>query len=68
MIIKLTVEQSALVTPHLQPGRVWLGRIMREPFDGSNASTSGRLQIELGSVPESCLPKLRAAIAKATKL
>jgi len=46
---------------------VLLGRVLREPFDGTNAEMCGRLQIELGCVPESSLPRLRANIAKANR-
>ena len=52
MILVLTDSQAALVLPLMQPGRVLLGRVMREPFDGTNAATCGRLILELGTVPE----------------
>ncbi len=51
MHLILTSEQAA-IEPHLR--------------DGTNASTSGRLTLELGNVPSSSLPALRAAIVKAT--
>jgi hypothetical protein len=41
-------------------------QIEREGFDGSNAGTSGRLTLELGSVPTASLPALRDAIRNAT--
>ena len=64
--IVLTSEQAAVIERLLSPGLVVLGRVMREPFDGTNATTSGRLTLELGTVPESSLPALRDAIRTAT--
>jgi hypothetical protein len=52
MKLLLTAEQQAAIEPHLR--------------DGTNSSTSGRLRIELGAVPSSSLPALRAAITQAT--
>jgi hypothetical protein len=63
--LTLTPEQAALLTPQLLPGRALLGRVTREAFMGTNAETAGRLIIELGAVPETALPALRAAIVKA---
>ena len=64
----LTAQQVAIVLEHMQPGRVLLGRILRQPFDGTNAEVSGALVLEFGHVPEASLPNLRAAITKATRL
>jgi len=61
----LTSEQSAQIEPHLRPGWTLLGKLEREPFDGTNAATSGRLRLELGSVPTDRLPALREAIRQA---
>ena len=61
-ILLLTAEQSAALTPSLRAGTALLGRVMREPFNGENPGTCGRLIIELGTVPESSLPRLREAI------
>ncbi len=66
--IVITAEQAAVIEPLLRPGFAVLGRVMREPFDGTNSGTSGRLVIELGTVPEKALPKLREAIRKAIAL
>ena len=63
--IILTAGQTAVIEPLLRLGFVVLGRVMREPFDGSNAGTSGRLIIEFGPVPKAALPKLREAIRRA---
>lgn len=63
--IILTAGQTATIEPLLRPGLVVIGKVMREPFDGTNAATSGRLTIELGPVPEVALPKLREAIRRA---
>jgi hypothetical protein len=46
----------------MAPGRVLLGKVGREMFNGSNSESCGRLLLELGSVKESSLPRLRAAI------
>jgi hypothetical protein len=66
MRLELTTDQAAAVAPHLRPGMTLLGKIEREGFDGSNAGTSGRLTLELGSVPTASLPALRDAIRNAT--
>ena len=66
MRLQLSDEQAAQIEPHLRPGFALLGRVIREPFTGSNAATSGTLTIELGSVPEMSLPALREAIRSAT--
>jgi hypothetical protein len=66
MKLPLTTAQAAAITPHLRPGMTLLGKIEREGFDGSNAGTSGRLTLELGSVPTASLPALRDAIRNAT--
>jgi hypothetical protein len=66
MRLILTPEQAAQIEPHLRHGRTLLGKVEREPFDGSNAATCGQLRIELGSVPTSALPALRDAIRTAT--
>lgn len=68
MRLQLTADQAAQIAPHLRPGIVMIGRVMREPFTGDNAATSGRLTLELGSVPEASLPALREAIRTATNL
>lgn len=62
MKLVLTPDQCAPIEPHLKLGRALLGRVLREPYDGTNVATSGRLTLELGSVPEASLPALRAAI------
>lgn len=64
-VLVLTLEQAAQIEPHMRPGSALLGRVMREPFTGSNAATCGTLTMELGSVPEASLPALREAIRKA---
>ena len=66
MRLILTAEQCAQIEPHVRPGFTLLGKLEREPFDGTNARTSGRLRIELGSVPTGALPALREAIRQAT--
>ena len=66
MRLHLTPEQSAQVEPMMRIGFALLGKIEREPFDGSNAATSGTLRLELGAVPEAALPALREAIRTAT--
>ncbi len=66
MKLLLTPAQAAQIEPHLRPGMTLLGKIEREGFDGSNAGTSGRLTLELGSVPTASLPALRDAIRNAT--
>jgi hypothetical protein len=65
--LTLTAEQSAALAPQLISGRALLGRVTREVFTGTNAETAGRLIIELGAVPETALPALREAIAKANR-
>lgn len=62
----LTLEQTAAIALLMRPGRVVLGRVMREPFNGTNATTCGRFTLELGTVPEVALPALREAIRTAT--
>jgi hypothetical protein len=64
-VLRLTREQTAIIAPDLRFGFVLLGRIIREPFDGSNGATSGSLMLEYGSVPEASLPALRQAIRDA---
>ena len=66
MRLELTTAQAAQIEPHLRHGMTLLGKIEREGFDGSNAGTSGRLTLELGSVPTASLPALRDAIRNAT--
>ena len=66
MRLELTPEQVAQIEPHMRTGTALLGRVMREPFTGSNAATCGALLLELGPVPESSLPALRDAIRTAT--
>ena len=61
-----TAEQQAALEPHIQHGWTLIAKVEREPFTDANASTSGRLTLELGTVPSSSLPALRAAIVKAT--
>ena len=65
MRLELTPEQAAQIEPHMRTGTALLGRVMREPFTGSNAATCGALLLELGPVPESSLPALRDAIRAA---
>lgn len=65
MKLPLTTEQAAAVGPLLRHGWTMLAKIERESFDGTNAETCGRLWLELGSVPTSSLPSLRAAIRQA---
>ncbi len=65
MRLILTPEQAAQITPHMRPGFALIGRIAREMFDGTNAGTSGRFVIELGTVAEIALPALRLAIQRA---
>ncbi len=65
MHLILTTQQAA-IEPHIRHGWTLIGKVEREPFTGTNASTSGRLRIELGTVPSSSLPALRAAIVNAT--
>jgi hypothetical protein len=60
MRLILTPEQSAQLAPLMRHGWTLLGKLDRKPFDGSNVETSGRLRLELGSVPTSALPALRA--------
>jgi len=66
MHLILTSEQQAAIEPHIRHGWTLIGKVEREMFTGTNTSTSGRLRIELGTVPSSSLPALRAAIVKAT--
>ena len=66
MRLELTPQQAAQIESHMRPGTALLGRVMREPFTGSNAATCGTLLLELGPVPESSLPALRDAIRTAT--
>ena len=66
MRLPLTSDQAAAIEPHIRIGWTMLGKIEREAFDGSNATTSGRLVLELGTVPTASLPALREAITKAT--
>ena len=66
MRITLTAEQHAAIEPHVRPDRTLLAKIDREWFDGSTAATAGRLILEIGSVPTSSLPALRAAIRSST--
>ena len=66
MKLPLTLAQAAQIEPHLRPGFVMIGRVMREQFDGGNAATCGTLMLKLGSVPEASLPALREAIRTAT--
>ena len=61
MTLALTPDQAAQLTPHMRPGTALIGRVHREPFDGGNAATCGTLTMELGTVPESALPKLDSA-------
>lgn len=61
--LPLTEQQSAQLKRHMRHGYTLLGRIMHEQFDGSNATTCGRLVLEYVSVLDSKLPALRAAIA-----
>lgn len=63
MHLILTSEQQAAIEPHIRHGWTLIGKVEREMFTGTNTSTSGRLRIELGTVPSSSLPALRAAIA-----
>lgn len=67
LLLSLTPEQAAQLTPHLRAGFALLGRIMPEPYTGANAATSGRLTLEFGAVKESALPSLRDAIRKANE-
>ena len=64
MRIVLTAEQSALVQADWKVGFVLLGKIGREQFDGANATTCGRFELEVGFVPESSLQALRNAVRK----
>lgn len=66
MRLALTAAQAAQLAPHLRPGTALLGRVSREPFNGTNGDTSGALTLELGTVPEASLPALREAIRMAT--
>lgn len=66
MQLILTPEQQAAIAPHIRHGWTLIGKVEREMFTGTNAATSGRLTLELGNVPTSALPALRAAIVKAT--
>lgn len=66
MRFELTTDQAAQIEPHLRTGMTLLGKIEREGFDGSNPQVSGRLTLELGSVPTASLPALRDAIRNAT--
>lgn len=64
MRLELTLEQLEQIRPHLDPGKALLCRIAREMFVGTNATTSGMLYLEFGTVPLASLPALRAAILK----
>jgi hypothetical protein len=66
MRLILTAEQSAAIAPHIRHGFTLIGKVEREMFTGTNASASGRLTLELGSVPTRTLPALREAIRTAT--
>ena len=66
MKLILTPEQQAAIAPHIRHGWTLIGKVEREMFTGTNASASGQLRLELGAVPSSSLPALRAAIVKAT--
>lgn len=65
MILELTEAQVATLRENSTPGRTLLCRIAPEAFDGTNATTSGRLRLEFGTVPTASLPALREAILKA---
>ncbi len=65
--IILTADQSAQIADSMLPNLTLIGRVMREQFDGTNATTCGRLVLEVGTVPTSTLPALREAIRKAKK-
>ena len=65
MRLVLTPEQQAAIAPHIRHGWTLIGKLEREMFTGTNASASGKLWIELGSVPTSALPALREAIRTA---
>ncbi len=67
MNLVLTPEQAIEVLPLIRNGSALFGRVIRERFDGENAETSGRLMLELGTIPESAIPALREAIRKANK-
>ena len=64
-LLPLTQEQAAALLPLIQPGRVLLGRITRETYDGANAATCGRLMLEAGAVDEAAIPGMREAIREA---
>lgn len=65
MKLVFTDAQAAQLAPHVTVGRALLGRVTREPYDPACPEVAGRLVMELGTVLESALPSLRAAIAKA---
>lgn len=63
MRLPLTAEQFRQIEPHMQPGFTILGRLDREPFDGTNGATSGRLTLIFTAIPGARLDAVRAAIA-----
>ena len=65
MKLILTSEQQAAIAPHIRHGWTLIGKVEREMLDGTNTATAGQLRIEIGAVPTSSLPALRAAIVKA---
>ena len=63
MRLALSPAQAAEIMPHSRPGWQLLGRVEREPFSGSNAETSGALQLIFVSFPAERLDAVRRAIA-----
>ena len=70
--VVLTTEQAEDLGPLLAslsllpPGARLLGEIRREPFDGTNADTSGRWVLTCGVVSNEQCQRMRDAYAKAT--